>query len=73
LIRLILRYFLVELEPEANEKRKTEEAAKHNGEKAGWGGKGTAAGVQVSAATQRTCTSDSGTDACTTSSPRHNE
>jgi hypothetical protein len=32
---------------------------------------GPAAGAQVSAAVQRTCTSDSGTDVCTTLSPRH--
>ena len=32
---------------------------------------GSDAGVQVSAATQRTCTSNYGTDVCITSSPRH--
>jgi hypothetical protein len=32
---------------------------------------GPAAGARVSAATQRTRTSDSGTDVCTTLSPRH--
>ena len=32
---------------------------------------GPVAGAQVSAATQRTCTSDSGTDVCTTLSLRH--
>ena len=36
-------------------------------------GRGPDAGVQVSAATQRTCTSDYGTGVCIMSSPRHDD
>ena len=60
-------------EPDANEsKKKRWQQTQTNGEKAETGRKwGPAAGAQVSAATQRTHTSDSGTDACTTLSPRY--
>jgi hypothetical protein len=54
-------------------KKKETAAAKHKQTERGRGrgGMGPAAGAQVSAATQRTCTSDSGTDVCTTLSPRY--
>ncbi|KAN0120836.1 hypothetical protein V8E52_004105 [Russula decolorans] len=60
-------------EPDANESKKRKGGSKTqtNGEKAGRRKWGPAAGAQVSAATQRTRTSDSGTDVCTTLSPRH--
>ena len=46
-------------------------AKQTNGERGRWREWGPAAGARVSAATQRTRTSDSGTDVRTTSSPRH--
>ena len=76
-LRVFLAYFALfsgrtgsrELKRKGGSKTQTNGA---NGEKAGRGREwGPTAGEQVSAATQRTCTSDSGTDVCTTLSPRH--
>jgi hypothetical protein len=63
-------YDFVELEPDANE-GKSRQQNTTNGDGAEVGGRGPDAGVQVSVATQRTCTSNHGTGVCITSSPRH--
>jgi hypothetical protein len=60
-------------EPDANESKKRNGGSKHKQTERRRAGRewGPAAGARVSAATQRTRTSDSGTDVCTTLSPRH--
>jgi hypothetical protein len=63
-------------EPDANESKKRKGGSKTQTKKERERGRrgrewGPAAGARVSAAAQRTRTSDSGTDVCTTLSPRH--
>jgi hypothetical protein len=70
----ILPIFWLNGKPDTNESKKKRGGSKTqtNGEKAARGREwGPAAGAQASAATQRTCTSDSGTNVCTTLSLRH--
>lgn len=78
-LRIFLAYFALFcrrteslMRTRAKKKRKGGSKTQTNREKAGRGREwGPAAGAWVSAATQRTRTSDSGTDVCTTLSPRH--
>ena len=60
-------------EPDTSGSIKKKAVAKHKQTERRRGGKewGPAAGARVSAAVRRTLTSDSGTDVCTTSSPRY--